>query len=110
METRKTGMLLAASLAAAMLTGPAAGAGNGVQPGFGDELQRCVAALRPAVTDAGAHAVRHTVTDVHVRGLWREFTIESALRARDGSELRRMTSHCKAERWGLQTRLEPPRS
>lgn len=71
---------------------------------YGDELQRCVVALRPEAADVGAASARHTVTAVTVRGMFREFTIESAYTA-DGNALGETVSRCTTERWGSGTEL-----
>ena len=75
------------------------------QPVYGDELQRCVVALRPEAADVGAATARHTVTEVTVRGMWREFTIQSAYTAKGGQALGDTVSLCKTERWGSGTEL-----
>ena len=75
------------------------------QPLYGDELQRCVVALRPEAADVGAATARHTVTEVTVRGMWREFTIESAYTAKGGTALGDTVSHCRTARWGSGTEL-----
>ena len=75
------------------------------QPLYGDELQRCVVALRPEAAEVGAAAVRHTVTEVTVRGVWREFTIESAYTAKGGQVLGDTVSRCRTARWGSGTEL-----
>jgi hypothetical protein len=77
-----------------------------LNPVYGDELQRCVVALRGEATDAGAASVRHTVTAQDVRGLWREFTIESELAAPGGVALGETVSRCRTERWGPATELQ----
>lgn len=41
-----------------------------------------------------------------MRGLWREFTIETELAAPGGAALGVTTSRCRTERWGPATRLE----
>ena len=74
-------------------------------PVYGDELQRCVVALRPEAADVGAASARHTVTEVAVRGMWREFTIESAYTAQGGKALGDTVSLCKTARWGSGTEL-----
>ena len=68
-------------------------------PVYGDELQRCVVALRPEAADVGAATARHTVTAVTVRGMWREFTIESAYTAKGGTALGDTVSRCTTARW-----------
>lgn len=75
------------------------------QPVYGDELQRCVVALRPEATDVGAATATHTVTDLAVQGVWREFTIESAYSAAGGQALGDTVSRCRTERWGTGTEL-----
>lgn len=100
MKSEMVRMLVLAMMLTA--TGTAAGSPS---PLYDDELNRCVSALRPAVSEKGATTVVHTITAVRVRGLWREFTIESALRGEDGSALGRISSRCQAQRWGATTRL-----
>lgn len=75
------------------------------QPVYGDELQRCVVALRPEAAEFGAATARHTVTEVNVRGMLREFTIETAYTATGGKALGDTVSRCTTERWGSGTEL-----
>jgi hypothetical protein len=97
--------LLLAGLAG--LAGAAArAAAPAPNPVYGDELARCVVALRAEARAAGAASVRHTVTGLEVRGLWREFTIESAFAAPGGDSLGSAVSRCRTERWGPATALE----
>jgi len=72
---------------------------------YGDELQRCVVALRPEAADVGAATARHTVTAVTVHGVWREFTIKSAYTAKSGTALGDTVSRCRTARWDSGTEL-----
>jgi hypothetical protein len=84
---------------------PALAAPPATQPVYGDELERCVVALRDGAVDAGAASVRHTVTGLEVRGLWREFTIETELAASSGESLGETVTECRTERWGPATQV-----
>jgi hypothetical protein len=71
-----------------------------LSPAYAGQLQRCVVALRPRVADPAAAAVRHTVTDMRVRGAWREFVIASDILSDGGERLGETRSVCRVERWG----------
>jgi len=75
-------------------------------PAYADQLQRCVVALRPRAVDPAAAAIRHTVTDMRVRGVWREFTIDSDVLSDAGTRLAQASSRCRVHRWGPDVRVE----
>jgi hypothetical protein len=76
-------------------------------PAYRDQLQRCVVALRPKHADPTATAVRHTVADMRLRGVWREFTIDSEILAKTGERLVQASSRCRVHRWGTAIEVQP---
>ena len=92
------GVLVAGGLAGECLAAPDS-------PAYRDQLQRCVVALRPRIADPAAAAVRHTVTEVRVRGVWREFTIASDVLTGAGERLRETRSLCRVDRWTSAVQL-----
>jgi hypothetical protein len=110
MKAQVLSTVLSALAAAAILATDAVA--TPLSPAYTGQLQRCVVALRPRVTDPAAAAVRHTVTDMRVRGVWREFVIDSDILSDDGERLGETRSRCRVERWGpaVQVRTLATRS
>ncbi len=98
MKARVGVTIVAAGLVAAFAS--AVAGGEPLSPAYRDQLQRCVAAIRPRAVDPAATAIRYTVTDASVRGVWRQFIVESAVLTRAGERIGGARSRCRVERWG----------
>lgn len=74
---------------------------------YGDELERCVAAVRADISNDSTRQIRHFVTDVEKKGAWYEFAIRSELYDEvDGAVVKEVSSRCRAHRWVAETKLE----
>jgi hypothetical protein len=74
---------------------------------YGNELERCVAAVRADISEDSTRQIRHFVTEVEKKGAWYEFAIRSELYDEvDGALVKEVSSRCRAHRWVAETQLE----
>jgi len=96
-----------------MLTAGVAGAGdlNYAEQAYRDELNRCVALLRPAMPVTGVRKITYEVQEIELRGPWYQFEISVSVEDESGAtRIGGYRVGCKSNRWIDSSTLQARRN
>jgi len=81
-------------------------AGDMISPvHYGDELERCITAVRDFLGQSGEAKIRHHVTGIQKHGAWYEFELLSQPYQAGEPGVVALSSHCRANRFSAATVL-----